>query len=429
LENQIHELIKKNEFLEKEIQECKAHAKLVLKAKQDLEHVFDAMPDMIAIIDKEHRFVRVNRPMLDKIGTTFEEVLGGKCHLCIHSTDTPINCCPHKKLLQDGKEHRAEIFEKKLGGHFEVIVVPYDDTAGIFIGSIHIFRNINKQKKDELERKKLHSQLLQAQKLESVGQLASGIAHEINTPAQFIGSNIEFLDEAFGDILNIVASIHTETNVLELEKRVAPKLDEIFKEGDWEYLSEEIPKAIKQSKEGILRVSSIVLAMKEFSHPGDRSKEPADLNHIITTTVTVARGEWKYVANVKTDFDTNIPQIPVIINEIGQVVLILLVNAAQTIAEKLGDNPTDEKGTITIITSDLGSGIQLRIRDTGMGIPKTVQPRIFDPFYTTKMVGKGTGQGLAIAHDVVTAKHDGKIDFTTKVGQGTEFVIWLPIKK
>ena len=227
----------------------------------------------------------------------------------------------------------------------------------------------------------------------------------------------------------MVASINREINVLELGKSLAPKVNEILNEADWKYLSEEIPNAIKQSKEGISRISSIVLAMKEFSHPGSRSKEFANLNHIITTTVTVAKNEWRYVANVETDLDKNIPQVPVLIDEIGQVVLILLVNAAQAIAEKLGDNPVDEKGIITITTSDLGNGIELRIRDTGMGIPKTARPRIFDPFYTTKVVGKGTGQGLAIAHDVITAKHDGKIDFTTKTGQGTEFVIRLPIKK
>jgi len=429
MEKQISQLQNKIMLLEKEIQERKAHAKLVLKAKQEWEHAVDAMPDMIAIIDKEHRFVRMNRPMLDKIGTTFEEVLGQKCHLCTHSTDTPIDCCPHTKLLQDGKEHRAKFFEERLGGHCEVIVIPYNDTDGTFIGSIHIFRNINKQIIDELEGEKLHFRLLQAQKLEAIGQLAAGIAHEINTPSQYIGTNIEFLHEAFREILNMFTSIQVGTNVLEHGKSVAPKLDEIFKEADWEYLSEEIPNAIQQSKEGILRVSTIVRAMKEFSHPGGRSKEPADLNHIIANTVTVARNEWKYVANVETDFDTKVPQIPVVINEMGQVVLILLVNAAQAIAEKIGDNPTDEKGTIKITTSVLGSGIQLRISDTGMGIPKTVRPRIFDPFYTTKIVGKGTGQGLAIAHDVVTAKHGGKIDFTTEIGQGTEFVIWLPTKE
>lgn len=428
MKNQITEQQNKILLLEKEIQERKAHAKLILKAKRDLEHTFDAMPDMIAIIDKDYRFVRLNQPMLDKIGTTFEDILGKKCHLCIHSTDTPIDCCPHKKLIQDGKEHRAEIFDEKLGGHFEVIVAPYNDTDGTFIGSIHVFRNINKQKKDEREKEELQSQLLQAQKLEAVGQLASGIAHEINTPSQFIGSNIEFLDEAFEEIINLVASIHTEINVLAPKKTGEQKLDDILKGADWEYLSEEIPKAIKQSKEGILRVSSIVRAMKEFSHPGGRSKEPADLNNIIATTVTVARNEWKYVAEVETVFDTNIPIFPLHINEIGQVVLILLVNAAQAIAEKMGDNPVDEKGSITITTSDLGNSVELKIRDTGMGIPKTACARIFDPFYTTKTVGKGTGQGLAIAYDVITAKHDGEIDFTTKRGKGTEFVIRLPFQ-
>lgn len=280
----------------------------------------------------------------------------------------------------------------------------------------------------EVEKEKLERQLLQTQKLEAVGQLASGIAHEINSPSQYIGTNIAFLDEAFSEILTMFASIQADSDVLKQEKSVSPKLAEILEKADWEYLSEEIPNAIKQSKEGILRVSSIVQAMKEFSHPGGRSKEPADLNHIIANTVTVARNEWKYVANVESNFDKNIPLTPVFINEMGQVVLILLVNAAQAIAEKLGDNPTDEKGTITITTSVLENGIQVRMSDTGMGIPKPVRPRIFDPFYTTKMVGKGTGQGLAIAYDVVTAKHGGKIDFTTEIGQGTQFTIWLPTK-
>lgn len=194
-----------------------------------------------------------------------------------------------------------------------------------------------------------------------------------------------------------------------------------------DYLVEEVPTAINQSKDGISRVTSIVKAMKEFSHPSSREKENVVVNSIIETTILVARNEWKYVSDVTTDLAVDLPAAPCLVDEMGQVILNLLTNAAQAIGEKIGRNPVGEKGEIHISTKVVDSFVEIRIRDTGAGIPVGIRERIFDPFFTTKEVGRGTGQGLAISHDVVTQKHGGTLTFETEEGTGTTFIIRLPL--
>jgi signal transduction histidine kinase len=293
---------------------------------------------------------------------------------------------------------------------------------------LQIKRAIEKQQADQ-EQEKLNIRLLQSQKLESVGRLAAGIAHEINTPIQYICTNINFIDEAFKDssqlivnLLELLASIK-EGSVTETQIKAS---DEIIARIDWDYLKEEIPRAIDQSKDGLQRVSSIVLAMKEFSHPGSKQKIDADLNRIIETMITISRNEWKYVATVETDLDPELPTVPCLTDEIGQVLLNLLVNAAHAIENQLGKNPEDKKGRITISTRQYDQYVEIRMNDTGCGIPSPIQNKVFDPFFTTKEVGRGTGQGLTIAHDVITGKHSGTLVFETVSGSGTTFIIRLP---
>lgn len=276
------------------------------------------------------------------------------------------------------------------------------------------------------EKEVLQSQLLQAHKLESVGQLASGIAHEINTPTQFVSSNISFLDDAFTDIDNLITRLINHENKSSPESR---HLQDALQEADWSYLKEEIPKAIQESREGLIRVTSIVRAMKEFSHPGGKEAEQADINHLIETTVTVARNEWKYSAEVVLNLAPDLPRIACMSGAINQVLLNLLVNAAQSISEKLGRTPEGGKGTIIINTETDGTSVLIHIADTGCGIPEECRVRIFEPFFTTKEVGHGTGQGLAIAYDVVTRKHRGSLTFKTVMGEGTTFTMSLPIAK
>jgi signal transduction histidine kinase len=273
-------------------------------------------------------------------------------------------------------------------------------------------------------------QLRHAQKLESIGQLAAGIAHEINTPTQFIGDNTRFIRDAFGDLK---ALLDSQTRLLDSARRgiVPPQLiagvDAAAKTADWDYLSAEIPKALSQSLEGIERVTKIVQAMKEFSHPGTTEKTALDLNHAIENTLTVCHSEWKYVADVVTDFDPTLPAVPVLPGEFNQVILNIIINATHAIADVVGGGENG-KGRITLRTRSMGDRAEIRVSDTGTGIPEPVRLRVFDPFFTTKRVGKGTGQGLAIAHAVVVEKHGGTIHFETEAGQGTTFVIRLPLQ-
>jgi PAS domain S-box-containing protein len=428
LEEKVQE---RTQALEEELTERRKIEGLVIRAKQEWERTMDAMPDLIALLDINQRMILVNRPMAAALGLTPAEAVGQHCYFCMHSTKCPPEGCPHLRMLTDGLPHTVELYEERLGGIFEVIVVPrYDFDNTTLIGSIHIARDITARKEAEKEQKKLQSQLLHAQKLESVGQLAAGIAHEINTPTQYVGTNIDFLDEAFHDVSRLVDHLQTLLKAEEagsLSPQHFQDARQALEDADWEYLATELPAAINQSRDGIKRVTSIVRAMKEFSHPGSKEKVAINLNTIIQTTITVATNEWKYVAEIKTDLDPDLPEVPCLSDEMGQVILNMVVNAAHAISDTLGANPEGKKGVITLSTRHDEGGVELRISDTGAGIPEAIRGRVFDPFFTTKKVGKGTGQGLAIVHDVITGKHQGTISLESEVGVGTTFIILLPI--
>jgi len=283
---------------------------------------------------------------------------------------------------------------------------------------------------DISERKRLETQLLQAQKLESIGQLAAGIAHEINTPAQYVGDNVRFLEDAFADLLELERS---HCRLLAAARAGEPcgervaETERIRDEVDVDYLEGEIPKAIAQALEGVARIAKIVRAMKDFSHPGAEDKEPVDVNRVIENTVTVSRNEWKYVAELVTELDPALPTVEGYAAELGQALLNLIVNAAHAIAEVVGDGG-DGKGCITIRTRAAHGAVEIRVADTGPGIPEAIRDRVFDPFFTTKDVGKGTGQGLAIARSVVVDKHGGSLELESEPGAGTTFIVRLPLE-
>jgi PAS domain S-box-containing protein len=281
---------------------------------------------------------------------------------------------------------------------------------------------------DITERFRLREQLLQAQKLESVGHLAAGIAHEINTPTQYIGDNVRFMKDAFQDMKQLLA--HYERLLLlaksgDLTPEAIREIEEAVKRADAGYLLAEIPKAVDQTLEGVTRVSTIVSAMREFSHPGTKEKIPIDLNRAIESTITVARNEWKYVADLETALDPALPPILCLPGELNQVILNLIVNAAHAIADVVHKGGP-EKGTIRVQTLNLPEWAEIRVQDTGSGIPEEIRTRVFDPFFTSKEIGKGTGQGLAIARSVIVDKHAGTIHFETETGSGTTFIIRLP---
>ncbi len=281
---------------------------------------------------------------------------------------------------------------------------------------------------DVTERRILEHHLVQAQKIEAIGQLAAGIAHEINTPIQYVGDNLHFLRDSFDQLCELVGHYRVLFEETSRDGLIAERVRQVeaaAKAADLEYLTEEIPRATRQSLEGVERVAEIVRAMKDFSHPGTAEKTPADLNRSIGNTVAVSGNEWKYVAEMVLDLDPALPPVPCRLGEIQQVMLNLIVNSAHAIADRPGQ--PESKGTITVSTRHLEPVVEIRVTDTGAGIPEYARPKVFDPFFTTKEVGRGTGQGLSIAHDVVVKIHGGSISFETEVGVGTTFVVRLPL--
>lgn len=285
---------------------------------------------------------------------------------------------------------------------------------GRCVGAIISFRDISQLKNAQKE-------TLQSSRLASVGQLAAGIAHEINTPIQYVGDNLRFVRDAIGDMANVlalarsVAQSGVGTDCRDFETAYAA--------ADIDYLKDELPVAIGQSLDGVAQVSRIVLSMKEFSHPGSSHKSMTDINRALDSTITVSRNTWKQVATIETDFAADLPSVQCHAGEINQVFLNLIINAAHAIEASGKPLP----GCITVRTRKNGDNITISIQDSGTGIPSAIKEKIFDPFFTTKSVGKGTGQGLAICLDVVKIKHGGRLEVNGNEGSGAEFVITLPI--
>jgi signal transduction histidine kinase len=301
-------------------------------------------------------------------------------------------------------------------------------------------RALNTQLEHEIaERARMEEDLRLAHKLEAVGQLAAGLAHEINTPVQFVGDNLRFLARSIGDL---VAPLEASAALVEALSpaangtapdgaaadgtlaRALARARQAGEEADAAFLTHELPRAVSESLDGIERVGRIIHAMKEFAQPGGGDFDLADLNQCIGTTLVVSNNEYRQVADLVTDLDPQLPRVRCVPGEINQVLLNLIVNAAHAIGEAAG---TSGRGTITVTTRRRGDHVEIAVRDTGPGIPEHVRDRVFDPFFTTKQVGRGTGQGLSTCRAIVATRHGGRLEFTTELGVGTEFTVLLPV--
>ena len=304
---------------------------------------------------------------------------------------------------------------------------PIRDNDGRTVGISLILRDVGDRKRLEAERQQMELELRMSQKLEAVGQLAAGIAHEINTPVQFIGDSAHFVQDATKDLWQLAD--HYREIINELDGPGAAQRQDRARAAedaaDLDYLRERVPSALARMLAGVERVSSIVKAMKTFGRVSDSEKQaPADLNDAIQTTLIVARNEYKYVAEVQTIF-ADLPPVTCNVGDLNQVFLNLIVNAAHAIEEGRGDG--QQLGTITIRTEALDGSALISVTDSGCGIPEQLRTRVFDPFFTTKDVGRGTGQGLSIARAII-ARHAGSLTLASEVGRGTTFTIKIPIE-
>lgn len=283
--------------------------------------------------------------------------------------------------------------------------------------------------RDVTQRKTLEMQRAQTYKMESIGQLAAGVAHEINTPIQYIGDNIGFLQESYQKLellLNAYGELLEEIRPSHPAQAGIARIEELGQGVNLPYLKREVPRAIEQSLEGVEQVASIVAAMKDFSHPGSSELTPTNLNTLIESVVVITKNQWKYIADLRTDLDRGLPAVVCSSGELRQVILNLIVNAADAITDAINLH-TCQKGLILITSRWDGDMAEIRVSDTGTGIPEAIRAKVFDLFFTTKEVGKGSGQGLALAYSTVVKRHGGTIEFESEMGVGTTFILRLPI--
>jgi len=400
-----------------------------LKASQDLfTLITQNVIDLVSIDDANWRRLFTSPSHQRHLGYPMEELRRMGSMDLVHPEDRPrVETMLEKVFLGDTFSGLSYRLRRKDGEYrtYEANGAAVPRAFGHPPRALVVSRDITDRLASEEERASMEVQLRHAQKLEAIGQLAAGIAHEINTPIQYVGDNTIFLRDAFRDL---------DTFILELQAGAAEgaSLDpggirRRLEDLDAEYLMGEIPRAIQQTLEGVGRVSRIVSAMKDFSHPGG-SREHVDLNRAIESTITISRNAWKYCANLEAELAPDLPLVPCFPGEFNQAVLNLIVNAAHAIEEKREARGLAELGTIRVSTRLAEGNVEIRVADNGTGIPAAIRSRIFDPFFTTKSVGKGTGQGLSIVRAVIVDKHGGSVDLASDPGMGTTFLLSLPLE-
>ncbi len=403
-------------------EEIQRTAKALEKEVQRSRAVFDTAAEGIIIFD-EAGFVESLNPAAEQIFKTSPNERVNICQLLPQAAF----CLADGQCVANGLREMLGDSNETLGITADGVEIPLEFVVSEFqANGTTAFSGIVR---DLSRRKHLETKLAQAQKLESVGQLAAGIAHELNTPIQFVGNNTRFLKDAFESIREIIRLYEELLECCKSSNSLVQRA-EVIKEAcrkiDLEYLIEEIPQAINQTLQGTDSVSRIVKAMKGFSHPGSEMFQEVDLNLALESTLIVSKSEWKYCAELVTDFCPDLPKVRCLPGELNQVFLNLIVNAAHAMQDK--KDQASNKGILRVRTGFTDQFVFVEISDSGTGIPPAIRDRVFDPFFTTKGVGKGTGQGLAISYGIVVEMHKGAISFESIEGEGTTFRVELPIE-
>ena len=406
-------------------------AELITADTSLLQGALDASEHHVLITDRKGRIVFANLSLAERHGRVRDELIGESVEQIVRSDNhSPAQLEKMRKAMREGRPIRVVVQGVHSSGAplwLSLNITPLlgpDGKATHFVGiATDITQSVedSRIKKElqqriesrEQERDRLALELRMAQKLEAVGRLAAGVAHEINTPMQFVSDNVTFLSESVDDLASVIEAYRTDR----------ARGDAVAAEVEADYLLTELPKAMQRARDGLKRVTDIVRAMKEFSHPNTQARSSADINKAIETTLEVARSEYKHIARVDLKL-APLPLVPCNIGELNQVFLNLLVNAAHAV-EASGKDVSS--GRINITTHHAGADLIITFEDNGCGIKPENLDKIFDPFFTTKEVGKGTGQGLAISRSIIVDRHGGALDVHSVVGAGTRFTIRLPV--
>ena len=392
--------------------------------KEQFARMFGAAPVGMVRFERDGTMSAVNSALADILGWEIADLTGRSAVSFMHPDERERMGRVLSGMFR-GREEEAHGEVRLLHRDGSPVFTKYG--AAILRDDDGVAQHVITVVEDITERNKLEIELRHAQKLESVWRLAAGIAHEINTPIQYIGDNVAFLEGAMNDLLRLVDLTRLLCQKARFERLSDEDLRNLFEaeeQADLPYLHQTVGRSFASTLEGVRRVATIVQSMKSFARKDRGEKAPADINAALTSTLAVASNEFKYVADVYTEF-AELPLVPCFLGDLNQVFLNLLVNAAQAIAGEVAR--TGGKGEIRVTTALEDESVVITFADTGCGIPPEIQDKIFDPFFTTKEVGTGTGQGLALARSVVVDKHGGTIAFSSEVGVGTTFTVRLPV--
>lgn len=390
------------------------------RSDQLFRSIAENSADLIAVVDKSgHRIY--NNPTYERLlGYTQEELKHTISFQQIHPDDRPLVMQAAQKALETGVGQIVEYRMQRKDGTYVSLESRGSfirDSRGEIEASVIFARDVSDRR-----------MALQNEKLTAIGQLAAGIAHEINTPVQYVSDNIAFLRDTWNQLDAAMAFCLTPAHAsLASDSRPSGAVTSAGPPEEWDWLRQEVPKAIAQSLEGIRRMSKILGAMRRFSHTGGGEREQVDVNEALDATLTIAQNQIKHIADVQTDYQPNLPRVECYADEMNQVFLNLILNATHAIREA-SKKQARERGKLTIRTRKVDNDVQIEIQDNGTGIPLSVCARVFDPFFTTKQAGEGTGQGLTICHNIVVQKHHGNIWFDTELDRGTTFFVRIPVQ-
>jgi len=412
---------------------------ILKNAERDWRNSFNSLEDIMIIIDRDYNIEMINDSGLVLLGKSKEEVIGEKCYQIMHGKNSPEEHCPFRESLKTKKPSSIEIYEDLFGKHFSVKSSPIFDENGEIIKFVDLIRDITKNKraedvltknKEKLEQalkelKNTQAQIVQSEKMASIGQLAAGVAHEINNPSGFVSSNLKTLMDYQNDLNRLIKEYRklitdfkdsiSDNNLSPAISEQIEKIATLETEVDIDFVQEDIQDLIQDCREGTERIKKIVIDLKDFAHPGEDKLQFADINSGMESTLNVVNNELKYKARLTKDFGV-LPDVKCYPQQLNQVFMNILVNAVQAI---------EKQGEINIKTRHVDGHVEIAISDTGSGISEENLNKIFDPFFTTKDVGKGTGLGMNIAYNIIN-KHNGTIDVESKVGEGTTFMIRIP---
>lgn len=390
----------------------------ILRAGNEWQSTFDAINDSIALIDAEQRVIRCNRSTCKVLGLDFADIIGQSCCRMFHGSGATLTDCPTERAKISLQSETSTILHHDRW--LEVTVDPIVSGSGLLTGAVHIVRDVTDNRQAEESLREMQAQMMQNDKLATIGQLAAGVAHEINNPMGFVGSNMATLSKYVDKYNRYIDQLERE--ILACSAGILPeRIQELRQSLKLEYVMRDIKVLVDESNEGIDRIKRIVQDLKTFSRTDTLAVGSADLNRCLDSTINIVINEIKYVAELKREYG-DLPKISCNAQQINQVFMNLLINAAHAIQAK-----GEEVGEIVIRTWCDQDDVFVAVSDTGCGILPENRGRIFDAFYTTKEVGKGTGLGLSISSGIIR-KHGGEISITSEIDVGTTFTIRLPIK-